>query len=80
MSQRGVKNGALLVRAAAEVDAFLTVDRNLRHQRNLAGLDVLVIVLHARSHRMHDLLPLVAEVAQALAADAPGDVRLGGRR
>ena len=41
----GVKNGALLALAANEFDTFLTVDKNLPYQRNVANLSVAVIVL-----------------------------------
>ena len=37
MGWGGVKNGALLILAAAEFDAFITVDRNLPLQQNIAG-------------------------------------------
>jgi predicted nuclease of predicted toxin-antitoxin system len=37
MGWSGVKNGALLALAAAEVEAFITVDRNLPYQQNVAA-------------------------------------------
>ena len=36
----GVKNGKLLALAAAEFDAFVTVDKNLPFQQNLATLPI----------------------------------------
>ncbi len=47
MGWGGVKNGALLALATNEFDAFLTVDKNIPHQRNVANLPVAVIVLEA---------------------------------
>ena len=47
MGWAGVKNGALLKLAAADVDCFLTVDRNLQFQQNASSLPMAVIVVHA---------------------------------
>ena len=41
----GVKNGALLRLAEGQFDVFLTVDRNLPHQQNVASYDLAVIVV-----------------------------------
>jgi predicted nuclease of predicted toxin-antitoxin system len=41
-----LKNGDLLARAEAEgFDALVTTDQNLRHQQNLAGRKIGVVVL-----------------------------------
>ncbi len=69
MDWRGVKNGALLAKAEAEFDAFITVDGNLQYQQNTPEVDLLIIVLRARSNRLEHLLPLVSEVNLALAQD-----------
>lgn len=66
MGWGGVKNGALLVLAAKEFDAFLTVDKNLPYQQNVAHLPVAVIVLEAYSNELGALLPLVQNLEQAL--------------
>ena len=55
----GVKNGALLVLAAKEFDAFPTVDKNLPYQQNRANLPVAIIVVEAYSNEFAELLPLV---------------------
>ena len=47
MGWGGVKNGSLSALAAKEFDAFLTVDKNLPYQQNVANLPVAVIVLEA---------------------------------
>jgi hypothetical protein len=38
MGWGGIKNGALLALAAPEFDAFITVDKNLPYQQNVAAL------------------------------------------
>jgi hypothetical protein len=67
----GVKNGALLTLAAKEFDAFLTVDKNLPYQQNVANLPVAVIVLEAHSNELVALLPLVHSLEQALGSLQP---------
>jgi predicted nuclease of predicted toxin-antitoxin system len=68
MGWSGVKNGELLALAAAEFDAFITVDKNLPHQQNLATLPVAVVVLDALSVDLASLLPLVPQLELALAS------------
>ncbi len=41
----GIQNGQLLALVAAEFDLFITSDKNLRHQQNLSGFDITVILL-----------------------------------
>jgi predicted nuclease of predicted toxin-antitoxin system len=62
----GVKNGKLLELAATQFDVFLTMDRNIEYQQNLAALPVAVIVIQALSNRLEHLVPLVADILRAL--------------
>lgn len=71
MGWSGVKNGALLALAAGEFDAFLTVDKNLPCQQNLAKLPIALIVLEANSNELVALLPLVPRLEQALGSLKP---------
>lgn len=64
-------NGALLALAAPSFDALITVDKNLRHQQNLACLPVAVVVLSARSNRLQALVPLIGRLRNVLSALAP---------
>ena len=68
MGWSGVKNGELLALAATEFDAFITVDKNLPYQQNLAMLPVAVIVLDAPSIELPALLLLVPALEIALAS------------
>jgi hypothetical protein len=73
------ENGELLALAASEFDVFVTVDRNLTFQQNLADLEIAVIVLVARSNRLVDLLPLVSGLLETIGTIARGQViRLDG--
>jgi predicted nuclease of predicted toxin-antitoxin system len=71
MGWSGVKNGKLLALAAAQFDAFVTVDKNLPYQQNLMALAVAVIVLDSVSNELSALLPLVPALERVLASLEP---------
>jgi predicted nuclease of predicted toxin-antitoxin system len=70
----GIKNGELLKLAEADFNVFVTVDRNLSFQQNLAQLKIAVIVLRAKSNRFQDLLPLVPKILTVLMAIKCGEL------
>ena len=75
MGWAGKRNGELIQLLRAETfAAFLTTDQNLRHQQNLRGLSVAVIVLVAPTNRLGDLVPLMRNVRKILEAIQPGTV------
>ena len=79
MGWGGIKNGALLALAAPEFDAFITVDKNLPYQQNVAALPIGVVVLNAHSNELQVLLPLVPQLEEALASLQPRTlVQIGG--
>lgn len=53
---------------------LVTVDRNLQFQQNIAASGVAVIVLHARSNRLTDLRPLIADLRPAIAKVRVGQI------
>jgi Domain of unknown function (DUF5615) len=66
MGWAGIKNGALLILAENEFEAFITVDRNLSFQQNLPKFNIAVLVLHAPSNRLADLRPLIPSILSRL--------------
>jgi Domain of unknown function (DUF5615) len=70
----GIKNGELLTLASGRFDIFVTVDRNLTFQQNVGNLRIAVIVLHARTNRLADLLLLVPKLLTAIDAAEVGGV------
>ena len=62
-----LKNGDLLDAAeAAGFDVFLTTDRNLRHQQNLTGRKIAIVVLgKGRWRLIKNRLPAIAAVVAA---------------
>lgn len=71
MGWSGVKNGVLLALAAKDFDAFVTVDKSLPYQQNLASLPVAVVVLRANSNELPQLLPMLPKLEEALATLRP---------
>ena len=67
MGWGGVKNGKLLALASQQFDVFLTADKNLPYQQNLAKLPLAVVVLAAHSNELPHLLPLIPRLEETLA-------------
>jgi hypothetical protein len=74
----GLQNGVLMERAAAKYDVFVTMDKNIPHQQNIAALSFGVILLTAHSNRLADLRPCVPELLRAVAAARPEVLRRVG--
>ena len=75
----GIRNGQLLNLASREFDVFVTVDRNLSFQQNLDSFTIAVLVLHAKTNRLADLMPLVPALLAAIETVRPGVVtHVGG--
>jgi len=63
----GIQNGALLQQAAAAgFEVLISMDGSLASQQNLANLRLAVMVLRARSNRLEDTSPLMAQVLALL--------------
>ncbi len=74
----GIKNGALLRRAAAEFDVLVTVDSNLEHQQNTASVPIAVVVMIAFSNDVDVLRPLMPQVRDLLPRIQAGELyRIG---
>lgn len=65
------KNGVPLALAANQFEAFITVDKNLSYQQNLASLPLTVILLEARSIEWSELIALVPALDRALICLVP---------
>ena len=66
------RNGELLGLAEVDFDVFLTVDRNLSFQQDVARVKLAVVVLVAKGNRHKDLQPLMAELLDVLVGVVPG--------
>lgn len=70
----GKENGELIGLAQHEFDVLVTMDQGIPRQQNLADVDLVFLLLEARSNRLADLTPLVPEAEEALKGAQPGDV------
>jgi hypothetical protein len=62
-----LRNGELLTRAAAQFDALITTDRNLKNQQNLSQVKVAILVLPTTSWpRLQGMLGEIAAAVDAL--------------
>ena len=78
MGWASIENGELLRLAASEFDIFLTRDRNLEYQQNLATFDLSVIVLVAPTNDIEDLRPLMDAVNEVIPSIKPKAVMYVG--
>ncbi len=70
----GTKNGDLLRLAEPDFEVFVTMDRQLPFQQNLAGLDLCIIILAAPSNDIADLRALAPKLRSAVSTAAPGQL------
>lgn len=71
MNWSGVKNGELLKLAEQQFEVFITTDKNLRHQQNLARVQLAVILLP--SNQVPVVIALLPKIEEALKAIQIGD-------
>lgn len=71
---KGKKNGELLQLASGEFDALITMDRSLEYQQDVARHRIGIVLLRARSNRLHDTQPLIPQVCQVLQTLQPGTI------
>ena len=71
----GKKTGSLLdlaERAGCEI--FVTMDKGLPYEQNLAGRNIAILILRAKSNRLADLLPLVPDLLRAVKLARKGEI------
>jgi hypothetical protein len=78
MGWSAIQNGELLALAARHFDVFVTVDRNLSFQQNIAAVPIAVIVIRAKTNRLADLTPLAPKLLTAIASTVAGTVSFIG--
>lgn len=67
MGWRGFKDKEVLnIAKNYPFDVFITADKNLRYQQNLAGKNLRIVVLATRSTRPDYLLPLMERISEVM--------------
>ncbi len=75
---KGLDNGELLLRAAAQFDALVSMDKNMPVEHDIAQYRIGVVLVHAFSNRIETLRPLVPAVLSALETVRPGQIKRVG--
>lgn len=71
----GKKNGELLSLAEKlGFEVFVTLDRGLQYEQNLHGRIIAIILVHAKSSRLADLLLHSSEGLRGLRSIGPGEL------
>ena len=68
----------LLLAESRGFEVFLTMDKGVQYQQNLAGHRIAVLIIRAESNRLDDLLPHLDACRSAMNLIQPGDVVLVG--
>ena len=66
----GLTNGALLAQLEGRCDVFVTADKNLRYQQNLAGRSLAIV--EVSTNRLSLLLPVIDRLVTAVESATPG--------
>jgi hypothetical protein len=62
----GYTNGRLLRRVVGLFDVFITVDKSIRFQQDLAAFDIAFVLLRVRSNDIVDIEPLIPRLLERL--------------
>ena len=80
MGWKGKKNGTLLRLAQAEFDVFITMDRGIEHQHNFSEINIVIIILSAKTNRYTDVAPLISELNAVLPTLQVGQILHIGKK
>ena len=71
----GKKNGSLLDLAESTgFETFITMDKGLQYEQNLAGRSIAILILRAKSNRLADVLPLVPDLLRTMKLARKGEI------
>jgi len=75
----GKENGELLDLAEGVFDVFVTIDKNIRYQQNLANRRIAILIIRPASNDLDDIRPHIPEALAVLDSLRPGQVAEVGR-
>ncbi|HEV2617079.1 MAG TPA: DUF5615 family PIN-like protein [Candidatus Acidoferrales bacterium] len=70
----GKTNGELLRLAEGSFEVFVTLDRGMPYQQNLAGYNISVVLIRTKSSRVADILPHIPSCLLAFSSIKPGQI------
>jgi predicted nuclease of predicted toxin-antitoxin system len=68
------ENGELLALAEGNYDVLVTIDKNIRHQQNMVGRRIAILIIRVPSNDISDIEPRIPEALTALQSIQPGQV------
>jgi predicted nuclease of predicted toxin-antitoxin system len=68
----GKENGELLSLAEQLYEVLVTIDRNIRHQQNLAGRKISILIIRTVSNDYEDIRHHIPAAIEALKSVRPG--------
>ena len=75
----GKENGELLSLAEQQYQILVTIDKNIKHQQNLAGRDISILIIRTVSNDYEDIRHFIPAAVEALKSIRPGQfVEIGG--
>jgi len=70
----GKENGELIALAEKKFEILITIDKNIRHQQNLTGRDIAVLIIRAASNDLDDIRPQIPNALAALKTVKAGQI------
>lgn len=70
----GKTNGELLLLAEHKYEVFVTLDKGVQFQQNMAGRKFGIILIRVKSSRVSDILPHIPACLVAIRSIRPGQV------
>ncbi len=70
----GKENGELIGLAEKKFEVLITIDKNIRHQQNITGRNIAILIIRAASNDLDDIRPHVPQALAALKAIKPGQI------
>lgn len=70
----GKENGELIGLAEKRFEVLITIDKNIRHQQNIASRIIAILIIRAESNDLDDIRPHIPQALAALKSIKPGQV------
>jgi predicted nuclease of predicted toxin-antitoxin system len=70
----GKENGELLALADKSFDVLITIDKNIRYQQNMTGLNISILIIRSASNDLDDIRPHVPHALVALQSIKPAEI------
>lgn len=68
-----LSNGKLVALASQSFDVLITVDKNMRFQTSLTGINLAVLVLDAKNNTRDEMMKFIPAIERALPSLVPGE-------